>query len=306
MLTVVALVSAAYLAIASLGLDARKSTFGITVAMTQTAGLMDTSPVSMYGMRIGRVTEISVQRDEVHVRVEVDAAQQVPRDAIVVVQNLSPAGEQFLDFRPTRSAGPYLGDGDTVPRSRVADTATVGELLGKVDRLGEMLDPAIVDRLSALLVNGMPDEATIKNLSSIVGYMGATAKDKTDGIRSMFRVAQELDRRLMAINAPEALAPVGRTMRTLTPAMKRVLAGIDGYAAMSRRSDAWDGKVGPFMDRLLSQLNLLLPALGPIAAALTPVSDQLRGIRVNAGAFTDFWGRAFPPGGPMRVQLKVN
>ncbi|GED96643.1 putative Mce family protein [Gordonia crocea] len=305
-LFLVSVVSAVYLALGALGIDPRQRTYDVTVEMGQTAGLMDDSPTTMYGMVIGRIRGIEVHRDGVRARVEIDSKYRVPVESQVIVSNLSAAGEQFLDFRPQSSAAPYLRAGDLVPRSRIRETATVGQLMSKIDRLGEMLDPGAMNRFAELLVGGVPDEATVRGLADIVGLMGATARDKIGPLRSLFRVAQELDRRLSAMDAASAIAPVGDSMRDLTLAMPKVMTSLNGYALMSKRTDAWNGKVGPFMDRLLRQINIFVPALGPLAAALVPLTDQLRGIRVNANAFTDLWGRAFPAGGPMRVQLRVN
>lgn len=299
-------IASGYLLVGILKVDPRKHTYDVTIALPQSAGLQETSTVSLYGIPIGTVRTIQAMRDEIRVSIAIDSTYRVPATSPVVVQNLSAAGEQYLDFRPSTSAGPYLVDGAAIQTDQVQNTATVGSLLAKFDKLGQLIDPAIITRLGQVIVDVASDQSALAGVGSGVNYLGSTLKDKEPAIRRMFRAVQVLDTRFMAMNGPAALAPAAGTLSTLAPAMGRVLTAFNSFAVMSADSDAWNGKVGPFMDKLLTQLSILIPAFGSVAAVLTPVTGQFRGIRVNAAAFTDLWGQTFPAGGPMRVQIPAN
>jgi phospholipid/cholesterol/gamma-HCH transport system substrate-binding protein len=301
----VLLVAASYIAVGVLGLDPRERTYSVTVTMNQTSGLMATSSVAMHGMEIGDVDSISTGTTGVAVKLRINERYRVPAASRAIVQNLSAAGEQYLDFRPDRSIGPYLSDGAVVPASQVDDTPTIGSVLSKVDRLAELIDPDVVIRLGVMLKAVTADESVLADAASTVELMRATVRDKTPILGSMFRLGQEFDSRIMAIDGPARLAPLGGTLERLGPALNSVLSKLGVFGAMSARTDAWNGQIGPFMDGLLTRLSVLVPEFGDIAAALLPVTGQLRGIRVDANAFTELWGRAFPPGGPMRVEVTV-
>ncbi|WP_341267787.1 MlaD family protein [Gordonia malaquae] len=301
----VLLVTVSYIAVGVLGLDPREQTYSVSVTMNQTSGLMATSSVSMHGMEIGDVDSILTDTTGVTVRLRINDRYRVPIASRVIVQNLSAAGEQYLDFRPESSAGPYLSDGAMVPVAQVDDAPTIGSVLSKVDRLAELIDPDVVVRLGAMLKAVTADESVLADAASTVDLMRTTLRDKTPIISSMFRLGQEFDRRIMAMDGPARLAPVGATLERLAPALNSVLTELGAFGAMSARTDAWNGQIGPFMDGLLTKLSVLVPEFGNIAAALLPVTGQLRRIRVDANAFTDLWGRAFPPGGPMRVEVTV-
>lgn len=304
-LGVVLLVAAGYIAVRVLDVDPRRDEIAVTVTMNETGGLMDTSSVALHGLNIGRVTSIVTGLHGVDVSVRLDASYPVPTSSKVVVQNLSPAGEQYLDFRPDSSAGPYLADGARIGREQVVESATVDSVLGRIDRVGELLDPDVVGRMGELLKAVTADRAALTSSKAIAEFMSATIGDKATTIRRLFATAQRLDMRVMAIDGPNKLRPVAGTLEQLGPSLASVIRQLENFGTMSAKDDVWNSQIGPFMDRLLKDLNVLLPEVGGIAGALAPVTAQLRGIRVNMNAFTDLWGQAFPEGGPMRVQLMV-
>lgn len=304
-LVLVLVIAVAYIALGVLDLDPRKQTYEVTISMDQTSGLMDTSLVALHGMKIGNVQQINTQRDSVQVRVAIDSSRQIPADSTVIVQNLSAAGEQYLDFRPQHSGGPYLRDGASIGSQQVSDSPTVGTVLAKVDRVGQLLDPGVVAEMGELLTTMTDDEAVLSDAAATLELVRGTVRDKGHLIRRMFRLVQELDKRFMTMGGPALLRPVAATLDRLAPAMGEVLTEVNNFAIMSKSTNVWNGVIGPFMDGLLQRLGVLLPEFGGIAGALLPVTGQLRGIRVNMNAFTDLWGRAFPKGGPMRVQVTV-
>ncbi|MFW0792023.1 MlaD family protein [Gordonia sp. CPCC 205333] len=298
-------ISLAYLAFRVLDINPGRQNVEIVVTMGDTGGLMDTSAVAMHGLTIGRVRSIVAGRDGVDVTVSIDAKYAVPASSKVIVQNLSPVGEQYLDFRPDSPAGPYLADGARVGREQVVDSASVGSVLGRIDRLGELIDPAVIDRMGVVLKSVTADKAALSSMKLVAELMASTIADKSSVIRELFVAAQTLDMRLMSVDGPGRLRPVAGTLQNLAAPLADVIRQLNRFGAMSAKGDTWNSQIGPFMTRLLKDVSVLLPEFGGITAALAPVTAQLRGIRVNVGAFTDLWARAFPSGGPMRVQLTV-
>ncbi|MCS3778811.1 MlaD family protein [Tsukamurella ocularis] len=303
-LVVIVVTASAYIVVDVLRLEPGKRTFDVVVQMERSSGLMETSPVTLFGLPIGKVRSIIAGPEGLSVRLAIDGAQKIPASTKVAVQNLSAAGEQYLDFRPVDAAGPYLREGSGIAMQQVADTATAGDLTAKIDRLGELIDPVIVRRMGDLLVQVTSDEATLANLKAIVSLVGQTAHDKGRDAVGLFNEGQSLTMRLTGMGATQYISGIGAGATALGPAFGKVVVALGRLGDMQRQSRGFDA-LGPPLTDLMTTLSSFLPSVGDFADSLAPVTGQLRGIRVNAGAFTDMWIRAFPVGGPARVELAV-
>ncbi|MEC4616362.1 MULTISPECIES: MlaD family protein [Tsukamurella] len=299
-----ALLSGGYVLTSVLHLDLSRDTYTVELEMNKSAGLMDTSVVTLYGLQIGKVRSITAHTDRLSVEVELDSAQRVPLSTGVSVRNLSAAGEQYVDFRPETSAGPYLSAGSRIPASQVTDIATAGDVTAKIDRLGEMIDPAAVRRLADLMVQIAQDRTTLDNTKVIAGLMADTVRDKSKNISGVYRQGQLLDERLTAAGAAEKIRTTAPIVDRLAPALGGLIEQLGRLAGLAVEIDPFT-VVTPLLNTLYAELDRMLPGIGALSATLTPATAQLRGIRVNVGAFTDMWARAFPVGGPARVELSV-
>ena len=104
----------------------------VTVEMDYTGGLYEGSPVTYRGVKIGKISEIRLTEDGlVEATAQLITTEEIPKSSAVKVRSLSPVGEQYLDFQPRSSEGPYLQDNDTVPATYTDLPRT---LLGKVLR----------------------------------------------------------------------------------------------------------------------------------------------------------------------------
>ena len=64
----------------------------------------------------------------------------MPADSAISVENLSAAGEQYIDFKPKLIAPPYFSDGTVIPADRVAQLVTGADLLKKGNALMSALN----------------------------------------------------------------------------------------------------------------------------------------------------------------------
>ena len=78
----------------------------------------------MRGIKVGRVTGIETTATGLAVSIDLDHAHPVPADSAISVENLSAAGEQYIDFKPKLIAPPYFSDGAVIPADRVAPMVT--------------------------------------------------------------------------------------------------------------------------------------------------------------------------------------
>jgi phospholipid/cholesterol/gamma-HCH transport system substrate-binding protein len=133
----------------------------VGVTLPGSGGLYKGSEVTYRGVRVGRVTDMSLTNDGVHATVRLDSSAQVPTDARPKVRSLSPVGEQYIDFQPGTSNGPYLANGDVV-RGTADDLPTqLATTAINLDKLIKQIDPAtvriVLTQTAAALQNSAAD-----------------------------------------------------------------------------------------------------------------------------------------------------
>lgn len=302
MLLAMTLVGAFYMSFSVLELDLLQKKSHVTVMLESSGGLMETSLVSLRGMKVGRVQHISTSSDGLAVSIELAGEHKIPADSEVRIANLSAAGEQYLDFRPDSDSGPYLTDGAVIPSSRVHTSATVSEVLGKVDALLSQIDPTVVDSLVDTFVVGFKGrEDEVANLTTSMRLLADTLEDKEQAIRRLYVNGQTLGDHFDGYGPVLGAAKVD--VDHAIPELINLVRAFEDYSHAG--SGIWEQPIGPALDKIDEYLSLLSPDLAAIASILKPVTDPLRPLRVNVGSIVDLLSGAFPEGGPARVTVNV-
>jgi phospholipid/cholesterol/gamma-HCH transport system substrate-binding protein len=112
----------------------------VGVSLPRSGGIYEGSEVTYRGVRVGRVADLDLTADGIRARVRLDGSARIPADARPKVRSLSPVGEQYIDFQPTQSGGPYLVNGDTVegtaddlPTSLATASIHLDQLIKEID-----------------------------------------------------------------------------------------------------------------------------------------------------------------------------
>ncbi|MGE2727602.1 MlaD family protein [Mycolicibacterium pulveris] len=137
-----------YLLFGTLRLDPTSIDIQVRVHLDQTGGLLPNQDVTLRGVPVGRVRSIELSDTGAVAVADIRPGIRIPTDADVRVSALSPAGEQYLDFRADRNGGPYLADGAEIGNDRTQTPVTLAKLLGDLDGALEQVDTA---KLSAVL-----------------------------------------------------------------------------------------------------------------------------------------------------------
>ncbi|MEU0543884.1 MlaD family protein [Nocardia sp. NPDC005978] len=301
LLAVLTLVCGSYMAVGVLDMDPRRNTTTVTVLLDSSGGLMRTSEVTLRGLPIGRVRDIGATTQGLAVEVEYDADYRIPAGTPVRIANLSAAGEQFLDFRPEGTAGPFLRDGDTVPRSQVRAASTVGEALAKMDALTAQLDPARLEHLATTVAEGFEGrDADVANLTRALVSTANLLRDKRDAIARLYGNVQTLGDRFDG-RAPGLSAAAGDVDRAL-PELLHIIAAFENYSHVGEHIFA--DPIGPLVTRIDEYLQVIGPDLGFIATALKPSTSALKPLRVDAGSIVDLLATVFPGDGAAHVGVE--
>jgi phospholipid/cholesterol/gamma-HCH transport system substrate-binding protein len=213
------LTAGGYIALGELRVNPTRSTVLVRVLLSQSGGLLPSQDVTLRGTPIGRVQSVNFTDTGVVAIAAVDADVSVPKDSLVRVSPLSPAGEQYLDFRPVDNHGPFLTDGSVIGENQTTVPVPLAQLLGDTDGALAQLDPpklaAITGELRvshqgprklAALVDGgtflistldsvLPQTVSVLRNSRV---LLTTLADATPGVRHTSRNLQEI---LHGINA---------------------------------------------------------------------------------------------------------
>ncbi len=134
----------------------------IIVDMPSTGALFEGSSVTYRGSKIGKITDIRLNaQGGVEATATITNPRPIPSSSAVKVRSLSPVGEQYLDFQPASSEGPFLKSGDRVsatatdlPRTLASTVINVSKVLDQLDK--EDLQTALQGIGTAL--NGTGDD----------------------------------------------------------------------------------------------------------------------------------------------------
>ena len=154
------------------------SSIDVTVELDSAGGLYPGANVTYRGSRIGTVSAVELRPGggvRAHVDLEGDA--QIPVDTEAVVTNLSPIGEQHLDFRPRSDAGPYLADGAVVAADDTAVPPRFDAVLRDVTDLAAIIDPVDVQTVTRELGEAFDTETDLLEVARLADSGLTTVSD---------------------------------------------------------------------------------------------------------------------------------
>jgi phospholipid/cholesterol/gamma-HCH transport system substrate-binding protein len=227
--------------------------YRLTVELPSSGDLYPNATVTMHGIPIGEVRDITLTDTGAAAILSIDDNAAIPRDSRVTVRSVSAIGEQYLNFEPPDAAGPVLAAGAVVPAGQVRLPVPDIALLRDANRLVASLPRRDLN-------------TTINELSAAFTGSGADLRRLVDSTSALMASAHANigpTRRLIG-----DLSPVLDTQRQLAPRLRSIVANLATVTAQLRRSDpALRGtidKTPPALDeadRLLNQLRPTLPML---------------------------------------------
>ncbi|MFA4081383.1 MlaD family protein [Mycobacteroides salmoniphilum] len=295
--------AAGYVVGGSLRFNPAHSTIAVRVLLTESGGLLSNQEVTLRGTPIGRVKSVTFTDTGVAAVAAIDANVRIPQNTLVRVSALSPAGEQYLDFRPVDNDGPVLTDGSTVSENQTTIPVSLANLLRDSDGALAQLDPnklaAITDelrvgrhgpqKLAAILDGGtflistldsvLPQTVSVLRNSRVVL---TTLSEMNPGLR---RTTQNLRQVLGGVNAMDG------GFRTLVDQGNAPLHALDNLIADN--SDTMVQLLGNLTT--IAQLSYVrIPALQALFPTTRgPVLDALSSITRDGGvwAIVDIYPR---------------
>ncbi|OBH00288.1 MULTISPECIES: MlaD family protein [unclassified Mycobacterium] len=305
-LAVMTLAGAAYMSIGVLDISPTKQVTRLTLMLNTSGGLMPTSEVTMRGIKVGRVRSIETTASGLAVSIDLDSTHPVPADSAISVENLSAAGEQYVDFKPKLIAPPYFSDGTVIPADRVASMVTGADLLTKANALMSALNleqvHTIIDNVSAAFAG---NDDTVDSLATTAGLTAKVIHDDKQLLAALFSNFATMTTNLGDINAGEVISETGKLLPRSVPAFLRMIHEIETLSHTGVGVVGPDDPAGVLVAKLSQWLDMLAGPLSTFTTVLEPAVAPLHDIKVDAGHWLDFWESTFNDTGGMRVQLNV-
>ncbi|MFB7231556.1 MCE family protein [Streptomyces fimicarius] len=240
-----------------------RSYYTVTVQLPQTGGLYTHSNVTYRGVSVGRVGPIELTDEgvEAELRIEKDAPP-IPDSLTAVVANLSAVGEQYVDLRPTRADGPYLGNGSVIDEADTTIPAPPTDVLTSVDDLASSVD--------------------LESLRTVVEEFGAAFEGRGDDLQVLLDTggdfiesadkALPVTTRLMADGERvlRTQAEQGQALKGFASGAKELAAELKGSDTDLRRLIATTPDAAVQISGLLRDLD---PAFGVVVANLLTTSE---------------------------------
>lgn len=206
----------------------------VTAQLPTSGGLYEGSLVTYRGVQVGKVGGMQVADDGVAVRLDLEEEARIPKDSQVFVHNGSAVGEQYLDFEPPSTDGPYLKTGDIIlggPDSVPVDEADLlvdlDEFVGSVDRDNLAL---VVEELGDMFGGtARPLQRIIDNGNKLIAE-AADSKDETirllDQGRTVLQTQEDNAGNIRAFTS--GLAEVTGALRDSDRDIRRIVEGGPG------------------------------------------------------------------------------
>ncbi|MBU9763800.1 MCE family protein [Mycobacterium sp. TNTM28] len=248
-------VGVTYLAFGALRVNAFDRQISVTVNLAESGGLLPGQDVTVRGIPVGRVASVAISGDGVVATAKIDHDAHIPvADTTVRVSALSPAGEQYLDFAPRHTDGPFLSDGAVIDRAHTEIPVPLWRLLTNVDGVLAQADP--------------------RQIESVIDELGVSEAGP-EKLRALFNGSQVL------LNTLDRVLP--QTMTLLRGSRTVFKIFDDSSAGLTTMSDNLSSTLGGISEKdtgirtLLDKTPNLLTSMDAVIDDNSPTMVQLLG-----------------------------
>lgn len=273
---IVTLVGVSILSASYIGLTERVLGGGPNVSadLGTSGGIFVGSEVTYRGVKVGRVSDLTLTDDGVRVHAQLERGTEVPKDTRAVVENRSAVGEQYLDLQPRTAGGPLLADGDVIPRDDTETPLPVERLLLDVDTTVRSVPKdalvTTIDELGTAFSGSGPDIARLIDSGDLLTRAAITALPDTIALLKSGRTVLDTQRDTSSqiITFSENFARISETLQASDPDLRVIL---DRGAVASTELEA----VVRENDAALGTLLANLVTIGQVTSSRVDGIDQM-------------------------------
>lgn len=174
----------------------RTGTTHLSAYVSSASGIYAGDEVRVLGVIVGKIDEITPERDQVRVDFHVDGDVKLPADAKAAIVAPSLVSSRYLQVAPRYDGGQQLEDGGVIPLERTATPVEWDEIKGQLNDLAVALGPGganqrgalsrlVTSAAGALDGQGASINATIANLAGAVRTLESGSGDMFSTVRNL-------------------------------------------------------------------------------------------------------------------------
>ncbi|HSV37233.1 MAG TPA: MCE family protein [Nocardioidaceae bacterium] len=174
----------------------RTGSTSLTAYVRSASGIYAGDEVRVLGVIVGKIDDITPERDQVRIDFHVDGDVKLPADAKAAIVAPSLVSSRYLQVAPRYEGGPQLEDGGVIPVERTATPVEWDEIKGQLNDLAVALGPGGANKRGALsrLVSsaagaldgqGASINETIANLAGAVRTLESGSGDMFSTVRNL-------------------------------------------------------------------------------------------------------------------------
>lgn len=277
-------VATGYLLVGALRVNPARSTYQITIALPDSGGLLADQDVSVRGVPVGRIESLRITDSGVHAVANIKSTVQIPAASKVRVSGLSAAGEQYIDFEPASSSGPYLAAGSVVSQDQASTPIPLSQLLADADGMLAQTDPRKLELIKKEL--SLSDEGPRKLTDIVDGgtFLLSTLDSVLPETVSLLKSSRLVLTMLSDVNNGLAAtsANVDKVLRGVTPMIGGYQQLLDQAPGMLSQVDGLFDDNSDTMVGLLANLATTAQLLYVRTPALNALFPNYRGSTLEA------------------------
>lgn len=309
MLIILGILGFLVLRIEDISLDRSANGKTVSAVFDSVAGLDKKSAVRVAGVRVGKVSEITLRPDgRAQVTLELDESVQLHRGARALVTNLGLLGEKYVEIDPGDPSAPLIGDGQPVvlhgdvPASIDQVTQQVSEIATDVKAITASLRTAMGGpegerRMEEIVANVYDVTARIRLLlEANEGNVNATAanfKQITDDLRvEIPRIAASIEKFASSIQGTvgenrEDIREIVANLRGLSSDLRTTADNMNGITGQVKSGEGTVGKL-IYSDEAHTRLSSALEAVEGGVSELKNTLGRVGRVQMNVGIRSDY------------------
>jgi phospholipid/cholesterol/gamma-HCH transport system substrate-binding protein len=155
----------------------------VVAYVTSSNGIYAGDEVRVLGVPVGRIDEITPERDRVRIELHYDDDVKVPAGAKAAIVAPSLVSSRYLQLAPRYDGGPVMADGDVIPLERTATPVEWDAVKDQLNDLAVALGPRGANEKGAL-------DRLLKATSATVDGKGATINETIHHLSEAVRTLQ--------------------------------------------------------------------------------------------------------------------
>lgn len=240
--------------------------------VTSAEGIYPGDEVRVLGVIVGKIDEITPERDQVRIDFHVDGDVKLPADAKAAIVAPSLVSSRYLQVAPRYDGGARLESGDVIPLERTATPVEWDEIKDQLNDLAVALGPSGANKRGALseLVTSAAGALDGKgaSINETIANLGAAVRTLESGSGDMFS-----------------------TVRNLQVFVSALAASDQQIAEFSGRLDAVSGMLADNKDSVRTALRELATTVGKVQHFVQTNRGSLRKTMVELTEVTSVVAR---------------